>query len=144
MVRRMILFLTLALLCLVLALGAYIRLAPSEPAVWHVDPGTAPDPATPNFSRVDRVVSLPADAVAAAIRAAAEGDGATLLAGTLGAEPRHATWIARTKLMRYPDYVSIRLIPEGAGTRIIALSRSRFGHGDLGVNGERLQRWLPE
>ena len=131
----LILFLALAFA----AFALWVRFAPSDAAVWHVDPVTAPMPSTPNAARVDEVVALPVDQVAAAIEARAQSEGATLLAG----DARFGTWIARTALMRYPDYVSIRLIPEGESTRIVALSRSRFGYSDRGVNAARLRRWLP-
>lgn len=130
------------LLCLVLVplgLVVYVRLAPSDPARWHVDPLTAPDPDWPHFARVDRVVAQPPAIVAQSIARVASIEGAELLAG----DGQFGTWIARTAIMAYPDYVSIRLIPDGAGTRIVALSRSRFGYSDGGVNRARLGRWLP-
>lgn len=121
------------------ALALWVRLAPSDPGRWHVDPSIAANPTTPNFARADRVVALPLPEVAIHIAAQAAREGAVRLAG----DDTHATWIARTRLMGYPDYVSLRLLPEGEGTRIIALSRSRFGRSDLGVNAARLARWLP-
>lgn len=120
-------------------LALWVRLAPSDPVRWHVEPATTPDPATPNFARADRFVALTPAEVARHIAQQARRDNAELLAG----DDSHATWVARSRLMRYPDYISLRLIPEGEGTRIQALSRSRFGSGDLGVNAARLERWLP-
>lgn len=119
------------------ALLLYIRLAPSDPARWHLDPLTAPDPVTPNYARLDLQIDAPPEAVAARLSTRAEAEGGIRLAGNDG----HATWVLRSRLIAYPDYVSIRLLPEGAGTRVVALSRSRFGHSDLGVNAARLARW---
>ena len=134
----------LALIVLFAGFALWVRIAPSDPARWHVDPRTATDPTTPNFARVDRVVALPPATVAERIAARARAEGAERLAG----DDVFATWIARSRLMRYPDYVSIRLIPEstpdGTATRIVALSRARFGYGDGGVNAARLRRWLPQ
>lgn len=124
----------------VAAFVLWVRFAPSDPARWHVDPATAIDPTTPNFARVDRIVALPLPEVVARIATQAAREGAERLAG----DDTHATWIARTRVMRYPDYISLRLTPEGDGTRIQALSRARFGYGDQGVNAARLARWLPE
>ena len=121
------------------AFALWVRFAPSDPARWHVDPATATMPSSPNAARVDTVVALPLDQVTASIENRARGEGATLLDGDGG----FATWIARTALMRYPDYVSIRLTAEGESTHIVALSRSRFGYSDRGVNAARLGRWLP-
>ena len=130
----------LALIVLFAGFALWVRIAPSDPARWHVDPRTAPDPTTPNFARVDRVVALPLAEVAARIAQRATSEGAVRLAG----DDTWSTWAARTRTMRYPDYVSIRLLPDGNGTRIVALSRSRFGYGDGGVNAARLRRWLPD
>ena len=132
--------LALVIVLLVVAVLGWIRLAPTDAARWHLDPATTPDPTTPNFARVNRVVAMPVADVAAAIAARAQGEGARRLAG----DDAFATWVQRSRLMGYPDFISIRLTAEGAGTRIEALSRARFGHGDLGVNQARLRRWLPE
>ncbi|MCC6002349.1 MAG: DUF1499 domain-containing protein [Pararhodobacter sp.] len=122
-----------------LAFALWVRLAPHDPAVWHVDPAATPDPASPNFARRTVESPLPPNAVRAHIDRAARAEGATLLAG----DEMHFTYVARTRLMRYPDLVSFRLIPvDGGGTRLMALSRARFGHSDMGVNAARLDRWL--
>lgn len=127
-------------LVLLLALGLvlYIRLAPSDPARWHADPAEIPDPQTPNFARLTAIIPLPRSEVAAQIAALARNEGAVRLAG----DEHLTTWIARTPLMRYPDYVTIRLDETEQGTALTALSRSRFGQGDWGVNAARLQRWV--
>jgi hypothetical protein len=117
----------------------WVRFAPSDPARWHVDPVTAPDPPRPNFARAERLVPLPRDEVRARLDAIAAREGATPLAG----DAELVTYVARTRRMRFPDYVSIRLDEaEGGATRLRALSRSRFGRGDHGVNAARLRRWL--
>ncbi len=142
MVRMATWFLYLVLIVALAFIGfaAWVRFAPSDPAVWHVDPVTAPMPSSPNAARVERLVAMPVDQVATYIETRARTEGATLLAGDV----LFGTWIARTALMRYPDYVSIRLTAEGEGTRIVALSRARFGYSDRGVNAARLGRWLPQ
>lgn len=120
----------------------WVRFAPSPPARWHVaDPGSFPDPTTPNFARVDRIVPRPVAAIAQDIANAARAEGAVLLAG----DETHGTWLVRSPIMRYPDYVSVKLSDAPAGsTRIEALSRSRFGYGDMGANRARLRRWIPQ
>jgi uncharacterized protein (DUF1499 family) len=119
-------------------LVAYVRLAPSNPAVWHVDPDAVPDPATPNFARADLVIPLPPAEVAARLEAAAQVDGAVQLAG----DAALATWLTRSPLMRFPDYTSIKLTPADGGTRLSALARARFGSRDMGANRARLNRWV--
>lgn len=133
---KMTLLIALGLLVLVPVL--WIRLAPSDPARWHVDPATAPDPSTPNFARRAAVIALPVETVAARLAALAEAEGAVRLAG----DARHATFIIRSRLMRYPDYVSVTLEPAPEGTSVTAFSRARFGRGDMGVNRARLKRWF--
>lgn len=128
-----------ALAALFAGFALWVRVAPTDPGRWHVDPATVADPRSPNFARVDRLVGAAPAEVAAAIADRARAEGAVRIAGDDG----FGTWEARTRLMRYPDYVTIRLLPEGSGTRIIALSRARFGYGDGGVNAARLRRWLP-
>jgi uncharacterized protein (DUF1499 family) len=52
-------------------------------------------------------------------------------------------YIQRSALMRYPDTIIVRFfdLPEGRST-IALYSRSQLGHGDMGVNRARLERWL--
>jgi hypothetical protein len=137
---QILIYALLALALLFAGFAVWVRVAPSDPARWHVDPATAPRPFTPNWAEVRRHVDAPPEAVAQEIAARAEAEGATRLAG----DALFTTWIARTRLMRYPDYVTIRLAPEGDGTALVAFSRARFGYGDGGVNRARLRRWLPE
>ncbi|WP_323036109.1 DUF1499 domain-containing protein [Pararhodobacter sp.] len=140
---NIVLIVVVALVLAFVIFGIWVRVAPNDAAYWHVDPATAPDPTSPNFARVDRVTSLAPEQAAAAIAAQAQREGATRIAG----DDQFGTWIARTRVMGYPDFISLRLIPEGSGTRVIAFSRSRFGHSDMGVNSARLRRWtgsMPE
>lgn len=117
---------------------AYIRLSPMDPARWHADPTRIVDPATPNFARAERLLPMPPDAVAARLAALARTEGARELARS----GEVVSYVQRSRLMGYPDVINIRLSAEGEGTRVTALSRSRFGHGDMGVNAARLTRWM--
>jgi len=126
------------LVVLAAALVLYIRLAPNDPARWHVDPAATPDPSAPMFARADLVLPGSPQDVAARLATVAAADGAEVLAGG----GLHTTWVSRTRLMRYPDFTSIRLEPAEGGTRLIAFARSRFGGNDWGVNQARLDRWL--
>lgn len=136
---------------LVLLAGAvagvlYVRLAPSGPE-WHVDPeaegvtgpgrwlvadgGDAPAP---------RLDAAPAE-VLAAFDAVALGEGAERLAWE--PEAGRATYVDRSMVMGFPDYVSVKVSPEGEGSRLAAYSRLRFGQNDMGVNRDRLEAWIP-
>lgn len=130
----------LIVLALVGVMG-WVRLAPVDLARWHVDPQTAPDPATPNFARImpgEVVLDGSAAAAAARLRAAMEGLPRTrLIAGSDG--EGLMTFVTRSRLMGYPDYTSIKVLPQDEGVTFAALARSRFGQSDLGVNAARLQ-----
>ena len=126
------------LVALSAALVLYIRLAPNDPARWHVDPAAVPDPRAPMFARADLILPGTPEDLAARLATVAAADGAKVLAGG----GLHTTWVSRTRLMRYPDFTSVRLEPAEGGTRLIAFARSRFGANDWGVNRARLDRWL--
>lgn len=55
-------------------------------------------------------------------------------------QPRY---LARTRLLRFPDLVEVRVIARGRAASTLALySRSLVGRKDFGVNRARLRRWL--
>ncbi len=138
----------IALVVLVLGGLAYIRLAPSDPARWHEDPRLVTRPASPNFhlirmvdgDEMPRVFQMMPEALASRVDEVARADGAQLIAGSLASG--HMTYLSRTRLMGYPDYTSILIEPAGEGAMLLAFARSRFGHSDLGVNRDRITRWI--
>lgn len=139
----------LLLLLLPVALLLYIRLSPMSVDRWHVDPSTAERPRTPNAYLVrDSDGDAPAlmlqaspEAVADALnRVLATAPRVSRLAGR--AEDGLVTYVQRSRIMGYPDAISIRLSPEGDGTRVEVFSRSRFGYSDAGVNAARVTRWM--
>lgn len=140
----------IALFVLLPVLGGmlYVRLAPSDPALWHADPLLAERPQTPNFHLIRPVggnasapiyLMRPA-ALAAAIDRVARADGAELVIGSV--EDGHMTYVSRSAFMGFPDYTSIKVLPAGEGATFAAFARARFGNSDLGVNRRRLERWL--
>jgi len=51
--------------------------------------------------------------------------------------------VQRSALFRFPDTVSIEVIPLGDSRSTLAIySRSTYGYSDLGVNRKRIERWL--
>lgn len=127
---------------------AYIRYAPIYPAQWHVDPAEASRSGKPN----DYLVAEGGDApplvldatpaqVSAALGALIAAEPSTwVLAGDAGAG--FVTYVQRSRLMGYPDMISVTLQAEEGGTAVRVYSRSRDGHSDLGVNAARVVRWL--
>lgn len=133
-------------LILIAAVGAavWFRMAPMPAETWHVDPATVSPPTTPNFelltgAAAPRVPGSPTEVMMRLDRAA-KSDRAERIAG----DPADGfvTYVVRSRLMGFPDAVSIRLHPEGEMTRIDIFSRSRFGQSDMGVNGSRVARWI--
>lgn len=130
------------------AVAAYIRLAPSDPARWHEDPRLVTRPGTPNFHLIrmvggdamPQVFQMDRETLAARLDEVARADGATLLAGSV--QSGHMTYLTRTPLMGYPDYTSVLIEPAGEGAMLLGFARARFGHSDLGNNRARLERWI--
>jgi uncharacterized protein (DUF1499 family) len=61
------------------------------------------------------------------------------------ADPKHEQdrYVVRSRLLRFPDTVNVKIIDRGEGRSTLALySRSQVGRADFGVNRKRLQRWL--
>ncbi len=54
-------------------------------------------------------------------------------------------YLVRTRMMRFPDTVSVRFIELDANRSTLALySRSQLGARDFGVNRARLEQWLTQ
>ncbi|OYU19275.1 MAG: hypothetical protein CFE34_06325 [Rhodobacteraceae bacterium PARR1] len=130
---------------LILGAGAYVRLAPSDPTIWHIAPGTeaAADCAVLRASDSARLACVVAEtpaAVLARLDAVAMATPRTLrLAGS--AEEGRITWITRTRLWGFPDYTTAEARAEGTGTRLDFYARQRIGSKDWGVNAARLTDW---
>jgi hypothetical protein len=141
---RILLLLAAILVAAIVAGAVWFRLAPMPAETWHVDPAEADPPRTPNFElrAGEAAPRIPRDmaTLAARLDAVAEADGGRLIAGDLA--QGHATYVVRSRIMGFPDAVSIRLHPEGEATRVEIFSRSRFGHSDMGVNAARVARWI--
>ncbi len=137
-------------LLIVVALGVgfvlWVRFSRDNAARWHVDPMVAELSGKPN-----QYLLKPADAPVFDMDAAALAQAfdemalaqpnVRLLAGSL--DDLWLTYVQRSALMRYPDYISVRFIDRPDGTATLAIfSRSRFGHSDLGVNRKRVAAWI--
>ncbi|MEM7489441.1 MAG: DUF1499 domain-containing protein [Pseudomonadota bacterium] len=133
-----------------LAVGAalYVRSVAMDPARWHADPEAGERTGRPNDVLVAEGGDIPAPVlpgppgeVAARLDAIALADpGTERIAGSV--EEGWMTYVQRSALMGYPDAISVKVTPEGEGSRVSIWSRSRFGYRDFGVNRERVERWL--
>lgn len=130
-----------------------IRLVPDDPGAWHADPVTEPPIATPNAWRLaPPEAPVAADGAAPVYPVSPEALMEAFDRVAL-AQPRtrriagspaelHATYVQRSAIMGFPDYVSVRALPAQGGATLAALSRSRFGRSDFGVNRDRLSAWI--
>lgn len=139
-------------LCALVVLGfaVYVRVAPSDPARWHVSPAT--DAAPDCTIRAERgaaraaclVPQAAADALARLDAIALATPRTTRLAGSV--EEGRITWVTRSRLGGFPDYTTAEVrddMGDGpAGARLDVFARLRFGGDDLGVNAARLTGWL--
>lgn len=132
--------LTLVLGVLVVALLAYVRLAPSDPARWHVDPETASEPGAGGVLLHHPVAAPANEALARFDAIASASPRIRVLAGSV--DEGLVTYIVRSQWVGFPDYVTVKAVPDGDKSVLILLSRLRFGVSDLGVNRARLDRWL--
>ena len=128
----------------------WVRVAKDDAAVWHVDPQTAKRGKRPNqyflLPGADRSPApeyeMSAAALATKFDAMAMGQAdIKVLAGN--ASDLWVTYIQRSRLMRYPDYISVKFIAlENDRSTLAIYSRSRFGRSDLGVNKARIKAWI--
>ncbi|GEM_PF-295490 len=129
------------------AAALFVRFAPVSVARWHVDPVTTPVPNTPNFARLlPDSASRPSPVYGLDIgKLIHEFDRAITSMSrvrrlTDSENGRLVSYEIRSKIMRYPDYLSVRFIELDQDRSTFAvLSRSRFGYGDGGVNRRRLR-----
>ncbi|WP_170399509.1 DUF1499 domain-containing protein [Ruegeria arenilitoris] len=121
---------------LVVLVGAYIRLAPSDPGIWHVAPVGEAD--LDMQGGVLRVIETGPDGLAL-LDAIARGTPRTaVLAGSV--DEGMITYVTRTKAVGFPDYTTAQ--QDGDTLRIYG--RLRFGRSDFGVNKTRVDGWLAE
>jgi len=127
----------------IVLLLAYIRLVPDHTDMLHKDPQTAASTGKPNEYRftstvfditADELIRLTDGFVQTQTRV-------TRIAG--GADTRMITYVQRSALMGYPDYITIKAVTSGVDqSKLVIFSRSRFGYSDLGVNKMRIDRWV--
>lgn len=141
---RMIMLLALGV---IVAAFVYVRLAPHDAAAVHVqaEPRAPGDyPAAGGFIAVRQITASPEDVLQALTQVAMETDRTVALMGTVDAGM--VTFVTRSKVMGFPDYTTVSIIPAGtidnAGSLLMIEGRLRYGKSDLGVNKARIEGWL--
>lgn len=123
----------LLFMLLVVAILAFIRLSPNDPAKWHTEITSFENKDMPGG--VIRVI----DGDAAKLRRLDEVIGSTggqMIGGSVDAG--HMTYISRTAVIAFPDFTTVQL-KDG---KIALYGRLRFGSYDMGVNKRRIDAWL--
>ncbi|MDR7125322.1 DUF1499 domain-containing protein [Pseudotabrizicola sp. 4114] len=134
------------LIVAVLGPMAFVRLAPNDPARWHVaqdGPGWAKAPWDAVLSetggarlRLSAATGAPVDLLARLDAVALATPRTTRLAGSV-AEGR-ITYVTRSALWGFPDFTTAEARDDG----LYIHARLRFGREDMGVNAKRLEGWL--
>ncbi|MHA6323554.1 DUF1499 domain-containing protein [Roseivivax sp. CAU 1753] len=124
------------ILFLIVAGVAYVRFAPSDPDVWHVDPQVSADQDLANGVR--RSIPAGDGTLAALDRIILSTPRTELVAGSVDAA--HVTYVTRSQWMGFPDYTTVQQVED----RIELYARARFGQSDLGVNRARVEGWLAD
>jgi hypothetical protein len=152
--RRALRWLTAALILAVLAAYAAINLSPDDPAAWHLDPAAIALRGTPNeFLAAAPGMTAANPGMPVAVFPESPETLLARLDAALRAEPRvtmlaadpgslMATYVQRSRVIGFPDYITVKAVAVEGGASLILYSRSRYGHGDFGVNRARVERWL--
>lgn len=119
---------------IVLAFAIYVRIAPSDPARWHVAPAIDQD-ATASTGAV-RVLTAPQDDFVRLDQIIRATPRTRVLAGSVA--EGQVTYITRSRLWGFPDYTTV----DFRQGRLRLFGRLRFGANDLGVNAARMDAWI--
>ncbi|KUF11962.1 DUF1499 domain-containing protein [Pseudoponticoccus marisrubri] len=123
-----------AILIIVAGGLAWIRLAPSDPADWHVDPKVTADQDLSDGVR--RRIPDRGDTLARLHAIILETPRTEVLAGSPA--EGHVTYVTRSQWMGFPDYTTV----QQNGEVLELWARLRFGSSDMGVNRARVTGWL--
>ena len=133
------------ILIVAVVLLVYVRLAPNKTDHWHQDPETVKSTGRPNDFRLAGSASVTFDIKQSNLSQiimdyAAQQDRTELLVNT--DDGQLMTFVQRSKLISYPDYITFKVTPKGDGANVSVFSRSRFGYRDFGVNKLRVETWI--
>ncbi len=133
---------------IVLSALVYVRVAPTSPANWHIDPMVAASPGPAGILVRPRGGDIeprnydmpPGDLLRRLDRIIRSTARTRVLAGSV--EEGRITYVTRSLVFGFPDYATVTTVPTGTGSAPVILSRLRFGLSDSGVNRARVTRWL--
>ena len=134
--KWVLIILGLAMVAAIIA-NVYMRSVVHDPARWHIDPASVSvdDIQSRNQFLATHTYAVSPSELSIAVEEALGGE---LLAGDLS--QGWATYVIRTRLIGFPDYVSVRVSGTSTRSSVTLFSRSRFGYSDLGANRSRIER----
>lgn len=148
-------FIVIALVVVALIAAVLIRVTGHDADRWHVDPLTASAGADNSYRLAppgsdvaadgeSPVFDRPAAQLAADFdRVALGADRVEVVAGS--AAEGFVTYVQRSFLFAFPDYITVRFLEvDDQRSTIALLSRARYGKSDLGVNEKRITNWLAQ
>lgn len=119
------------LFLVVLALGVWVRVAPSDPGRWHISPVGKSE----GIGQGSALMRVPDGKLSDLNDIASATPRTRVLAGSVA--DGMITYITRSALWGFPDYTTVAV----EGDDLVLFARLRFGRRDLGVNAKRLQDW---
>lgn len=134
---------TLYILIGLVVLGlVWVRVAPNDITKWHLDPSVEYTSGKPNYFQQDYTLDTTIDDLVAKWQTPERGsEKLSILAGDL--KDGFVTYMVRTPMVGFPDYVSIKITAiDSTTTSLKVLSRSRYGASDLGLNKKRVTAWI--
>lgn len=138
--------LVLGLVAMAIVGLGYVRLAPSDPSVWHEpdlpDVPVGEHSGTGRFSARYNFEGDGAAALARFHRVALDTPRTEVLAGDL--QSGKITYVTRSRVIGFPDYTTVSLEPglQTGQPSLQIYARLRFGLDDLGVNRARVRDWV--
>ncbi|MEO1613878.1 MAG: DUF1499 domain-containing protein [Pseudomonadota bacterium] len=146
--RKVLLWIIAALVVVFIAFALFVRASGGDQA-FHFDPAKAEErgkqndyivsPTGEGVDMASPVFEMTPDALMARFKEVALVAPNTAL---VAERDGYATFVQRSKLMAYPDYVSVRAVEAEGGSALYVYSRARFGVRDFDVNKARVLAWL--
>lgn len=130
----------LAVVLLVVATDAYVRLAPFDAAKWNVDIETARTKAPYGYGTTLTTAEPAETALTHMARIAADTPRTRVLAGS--PQEGRISFVTRSLLWGFPDITTVSAQQQDGETQVSIFARQRFGSNDHGVNKARVQNWV--
>jgi len=145
MIRKFVINTMWLLLMIVISGLVYIRMAPDDLTSIHNIPASSAVPGKQEYFDAgiiisERVKAKPQAVLADLHKIITATPRTTVLVGSV--EEGMISYVTRSKVFGFPDYTTMRVLPEEDYSRLTIYSRLRFGLYDFKVNSRRLYKWM--